>query len=71
MSIFILEKEFDRFRRNSPIVVIPDDNLQIYSRCLLVRMDPAGIIEDIQDDDLDKIRPFLCDMQLPKQETTS
>ena len=64
-------EELGRFRGDSPIVSIPENDLHIYSRSLVVRMNTSGAIEDLQDGDIDKIRPFLCDMELPKQEATS
>ena len=60
-----------RFRGDSPIVNVHENDLHIYSRSLIVRMNPSGAVEDLQDGDIEKIRPFLCDMQLPKQEATS
>ena len=64
-------EELGRFRGDSPIVSIPENDLHIYSRSLVVRMNTSGTIEDLQDGDIDKISPFLYNMQLPKQEATS
>ena len=46
-------------RDTEPIVIIPEENIQIHSRSMIIRLDSAGIPEDLRDDDFEKAQKYL------------
>ena len=47
-----------------PIVIIPEENIEIHSRCLLVRLGASGEPENLQEDDLEKAWKYIFRMRL-------
>lgn len=47
----------------TPIVIIPEMNLRIHSRCMLVRMGPDNKFENLRDSDCEIIRNYLNEMK--------
>ena len=52
-------EEWERSRDTEPIVIIPKENLQIHSRSMIIRLDSAGVPEDLRDDDFEKAKEYL------------
>ena len=52
-------EEWERSRDTEPIVIIPTENIQIHSRGVIIRLDPAGVPEDLRDDDFEKAKAYL------------
>ena len=46
-------------RDTEPIVIIPEENIQIHSRSMIIRLDSAGVPEDLRDDDFEKAKEYL------------
>ena len=44
-----------------PLAVIPEENLEIYSRCIVCRMNEIGELESLQNDDYDKFMHYLAE----------
>ena len=42
-----------------PIVIIPEENIQIHSRSMIIRLDSAGVPENLRNDDFEKAREYL------------
>ena len=42
-----------------PLAVIPEENIEIYSRCIACRMNADGELESLQDEDYDKLTNYL------------
>ena len=55
-------------RDADPLVIIPEENLQIHSRCMVVRKDDSGNIEDLREGDLESIQKYLHRVQLSEKE---
>ncbi|EGG80254.1 hypothetical protein HMPREF0992_02599 [Lachnospiraceae bacterium 6_1_63FAA] len=45
------------------IVSIPDKDIKIHSRCLLVRMNERNQLEDLKENDFERVKSFLNQMQ--------
>ena len=43
-----------------PLAVIPEANLEIYSRCIVCRIDEAGNLGSLQSEDYDKFMTYLA-----------
>ena len=52
-------EEWGRSKDAEPIVIIPKENIQIHSRSMIIRLDSAGIPEDLRDDDFEKAKTYL------------
>ena len=52
-------EEWERSRDTEPIVIIPKENIQIHSRSVIIRLDSAGVPEDLRDDDFEKAKEYL------------
>lgn len=50
-------------REESPVFVIPEENIAVYSRCLIVRKDESGRIVDLEKDDLKKAKKHMVRME--------
>ena len=46
-----------------PVIIIPRENIQIHSRSMVIRLDSAGMPEDLRDDDFDKVKEYLHRMR--------
>ena len=46
-----------------PVIIIPRENIQIHSRSMVIRLDSAGMLEDLRDDDFDKVKEYLHRMR--------
>ena len=55
----IKNEEHGLSRDTDPIVIIPEENIQIHSRSMIIRLDPAGVPEDLRNDDLEKAKEYL------------
>lgn len=44
-----------------PLAVIPDMNIELYSRCIVCRMDDNGNLESLQDGDYAKFVKYLAE----------
>ena len=42
-----------------PIVIIPEENIQIHSPSMIIRLDSAGVPENLRNDDFEKAREYL------------
>ena len=58
------------YRDSDPLVIIPEENLQIHSRCMVVRKNDSGSIEDLRDGDLESIQKYFHRMQLTDEVRT-
>ena len=65
------EKDGGRHRNTEPLITIPEEDIRIHSRCMLVRRDGSGNIEDLRDGDLKCVQKYLHKMQLSEEENTS
>ena len=45
--------------RNGNAPDIPKENIQIHSRSVIIRLDSAGVPEDLRDDDFEKAKAYL------------
>lgn len=57
------KNDFELYGKVEPIVIIPDKDIKIHSRCLLVRMNKHNQLEDLQKNDFEKVKTFLNQMQ--------
>ena len=55
------EEEARENKMLKPLVVIPEDNIEIYSRCVVCRVDENGEFEDLRTEDLEKFIEFLAE----------
>ncbi len=55
------ERDYDH-RDKDPIVVIPEENVNIHSRCLLVRMNDSGDFVDLNEEDYDVAKKYMNNM---------
>ena len=46
-------------RDTEPIVIIPEEIIQIHSRSMIIRLDSAGVPENLRNDDFEKAREYL------------
>lgn len=58
-------KEKERYFREDgyvmkPLAVVPELGLEIYSRCFLCRVDGAGCLISVQDEDAEAMRKYLA-----------
>ena len=44
-----------------PLAVIPEENIEVYSRCIACRMDEHGELESLREDDFYKIEKYLTE----------
>lgn len=44
-----------------PLAVIPEENIELYSRCIACRMKENGELESLQDNDYNKLINYLCE----------
>lgn len=44
-----------------PLAVIPEENIEIYSRCIACRMNAEGELESLQNDDYDKLINYFVE----------
>lgn len=56
------KEHFSRFKDTSPIVIIPEENIRIHSRSMIIRLDPNGIPENLRRDDFEKVKKHLHKM---------
>ena len=50
-------------RDESPVFAIPEENIAVHSRCLIVRKDDSGRIVDLEKDDLEKAKKYMVRME--------
>ena len=50
-------------RDDSPVFVIPEENIAVHSRCLIVRKDESGRIVNLEKDDLEKAKKYMVRME--------
>lgn len=60
------EEEYRQYRENDseqhiPTVYIPEENIKLYSRCIVCRMNDDGCFESLQDEDFDKFMKYLTE----------
>ena len=55
------EEEARKNKMFKPLIVIPEDNIEIYSRCIVCRVDENGEFEDLQKEDFEKFIEFLAE----------
>lgn len=55
-------------KENEPIIIIPEDNIRIHSRSMIVRMNEDGMLEDLREEDFDKAEKYLHRMQFKHKE---
>ena len=56
------DKEYEEFghpRDTEPIIIIPEENIQIHSRSMIIRLDSAGVPEDLRNGDFEKAKEYL------------
>lgn len=51
-----------RSKEDDPVIVIPEENAAVHSRCLIVRKNDLGEIADLQEGDLEKVKKYLVHM---------
>ena len=60
----LLDKE-EYYKRDGyvlePLVTIPEENIEIYSRCIVCRMNEAGELESLQETDCEKFIHYLAE----------
>ena len=61
----IIEKRRDSGhpRDESPVFAIPEENIAVHSRCLIVRMDDSGKIINLEKDDLKNAKKYMVRMK--------
>ena len=61
----IIEKRRDSGypRDESPVFAIPEENIAVHSRCLIVRKDDSGKIVNLEKDDLEKEKKYIVRMK--------
>lgn len=52
-------EEWRLSRDTEPIVIIPEENIQIHSRSMIIRLDSAGVTENLRNDDFEKAKVYL------------
>ena len=55
------EEEARENKMLKPLIVIPEDNIEIYSRCVICRVDENGEFEDLRKEDFEKFIEFLAE----------
>ena len=55
------QEEETRLYNNKPYVVIPENNIKIYSRCIVCKMNNEGELESLQNEDCDKFIKYLAE----------
>ena len=58
------DRTFRGLKDKAPIVIIPESNVKLHSRCMLVRKNSAGEAVDLLDGDLEKASAYFLRMQL-------
>ena len=53
------EEGFGRSRDAEPIIIIPEGNIQIHSRSMVIRLNSEGVPEDLREDDFTKAKRYL------------
>jgi len=48
-------------KSGTPLFSIPEENITIYSRCLICRKDEAGQLVDLQEGDFEKVKAYLVE----------
>jgi hypothetical protein len=56
----IIEEE-DKKKSTKPVAIIPDLNLEIYSRCIVCRIDDDGNFESITPSDYEAMKKYLAE----------
>lgn len=47
--------------KHKPLAVIPEEHIEIYSRCIVCRMDENGVLQSLQDGDSEKFMKYLAE----------
>ena len=55
------EKELNNKGSKKPLVVIPENNIEIYSRCIVCRMGEHGELDSLQNSDIEKFIDYLAE----------
>lgn len=55
------EKALEDKKRMKPLVVIPEENIELYSRCIVCRMNEDRELEDLQNEDFEKFKKYLAE----------
>lgn len=55
------EKQLGKEYENKPLVVIPEMNLKIYSRCVVCRMNENEELKDFETEDYEVIKKYLAE----------
>lgn len=55
--------EDERYKNGDwePLVVIPEENIKLYSRCIVCRIDEQGQLESLQREDFKHFMDYLAD----------
>ena len=43
-----------------PLAFIPEQGVEIYSRCIVCRMNDSGVLSSLEDEDFDKVDKYLA-----------
>ena len=57
------KKEWGHKADTEPVVIIPEENIRIHSRCVLVRTNSSGELEDLSDEDWEKAKEYINQMR--------
>ena len=49
-------------KKITPVIAIPEEHLEVCSRCLIVRKDNSGQIINLQEGDLEKVKEYMVQM---------
>lgn len=55
------EEEEAKHNNAKPLAVIPENNIKIYSRCIVCRINENGEFESLQNDDYNKFMKYLAE----------
>ena len=55
------EEALEQKENRSPLVVIKDENIELYSRCIVCRMNENGELESLQSEDIEKFIGYLAE----------
>lgn len=55
------QEEKKRDLKREPLVIVPEKNIKIYSRCVVCRINKNGKLESLKDGDYDKFKEYLAE----------
>jgi hypothetical protein len=53
--------EEEKHSNMNPLAIIPENNINIYSRCIVCRMNDNGEFESLESEDYDKFMKYLAE----------